>query len=69
MRFIELRGKYAVGQHRYACVDDDMFDELNQHKWKAKPNGSGSNVYAIRSTMCSDGKTRDVRSLLCKVWH
>lgn len=57
---IRLSGRHAVGDHQFAIVDDDMFDELNRYAWKAKPNGSGNNVYAIR-TQKSDGVTKDVR--------
>lgn len=52
---ITLRGKYAVGQHRYAIVDPDMFGELNQYAWKAKPNGSSNNIYAVRNVKKDDG--------------
>lgn len=59
-RLIKLSGKHAVGDHQFALVDDDMFDELNKYAWKAKPNGGANNVYAIRTTKVN-GKTRDVR--------
>lgn len=49
MALIELSGKYAVGQNRYAVVDDDMYAALSAWKWKAKPNGSRSNIYAVRN--------------------
>jgi hypothetical protein len=58
---ITLRGKYAVGQHSHAIVDADMFDELNQYLWKAKPNGCFNNVYAIRTAKTEDGRTVDIR--------
>ncbi|MDN7540243.1 hypothetical protein [Burkholderia cenocepacia] len=51
MALIELTGKYAVGNHRYAIVDDDMVDYLSQWRWKAKPNGGRNNVYAVRNAM------------------
>ena len=49
MAQIKLTGKYAVGPHAYAIVDDDMLDYLSQWRWKAKPNGSRNNVYAVRN--------------------
>jgi hypothetical protein len=55
MARIKLTGKYAVGQYEYALVDDDIVEELSRWRWKAKPNGSGSGVYAVRNTM-RDGK-------------
>lgn len=60
MRRIELHGKHAVGEHRYALVDDEDYAELAKYRWKAKPNGGGNHVYAIR-TQAIDGKTVDVR--------
>jgi hypothetical protein len=60
MTLIELTGQYAVGPHRYAIVDDDMYAYLSQWKWKAKPNGSGNNVYAVRNRL-TDGKSVTVR--------
>ena len=51
MAQIELRGKYAVGAHRYAQVDDADFHWLNQWRWKAKWNGSHSGVYAVRNDL------------------
>lgn len=54
---IELRGKHAVGAHRFAIVDDDMHEALAQHAWKAKPNGSGNNVYAVRNTRVNGRNT------------
>jgi len=54
MKRIRLQGKHAVGQHQWATVDDDVFVELNTYKWKAKPNGSGTHVYAVRE---SKGRT------------
>ncbi len=58
---IKLRGKYAVGQHSHAIVDADMFDELNQYAWKAKPNGSFNNVYAVRNAKTEDGRLITIR--------
>src|SRR5437899_9630401 len=60
MALIELTGKYAVGEHRYAIVDDDMHAHLSQWKWKAKPNGSKNNIYAVPNAM-RDGKCVTVR--------
>lgn len=60
MALIELHGKYAVGEHRYAIVDDDMLDHLSQWRWKAKINGSGSGVYAVRNET-RDGVCRTIR--------
>jgi hypothetical protein len=60
MQAIRLRGKYAVGQHAYAIVDDADYEALNQYKWKAKPNRPGGNVYAIRTTKIGE-KTCDIR--------
>jgi len=60
MALIELTGKYAVGSHRYAIVDDDMFDYLSQWRWKAKPNGRRNNVYAVRNAKI-DGKNVTLR--------
>lgn len=57
---IRLGGRHAVGDHQFAIVDDDMFDELNRHAWKAKPNGSENNVYAVRNVI-EGGKWRTVR--------
>lgn len=59
-KLIRLRGKYAVGKHTHAIVDDDMYEELNRYKWKAKPNGDKNHIYAIRTTKRWD-KTVDVR--------
>jgi len=60
MKLIRLRGKYAVGEHTHAIVDDGRFEELNKHKWKAKPNRPNGNVYAIRTRMIN-GKMKDIR--------
>lgn len=61
MKEIQLRGKYAVGVHAVALVDDQDFERLNRHKWKAKPNGSKTRVYAVRTQHTVDGRTVDVR--------
>lgn len=43
MAFIEIsRGKQVI-------VDDDMFDELNNHKWYCVPNKDNTNFYAVRN--------------------
>ncbi|WP_081862529.1 HNH endonuclease [Chromobacterium haemolyticum] len=55
MAQIELTGKYAVGEHRFAMIDDDQHAFLSQWRWKAKPNGSGSGVYAVRNLL-RDGR-------------
>jgi len=59
MALIALRGKYAVGRHRFAIVDDDLAPYLSRWKWKAKPNGAGNNVYAVRNQL-RDGVTKNV---------
>ncbi len=61
MKRIRLTGKYAIGQYRYALVDDDWFEELDQWSWKAKPNGKGNNVYAVRKGKADDGRHIDIR--------
>lgn len=61
MKLIALRGKHAVGEHSHAMVDDEDFDRLNRWKWKAKPNGSGNHVYAVRNQKMPDGRCVDVR--------
>ncbi|GJH14982.1 hypothetical protein CBA19CS22_00590 [Caballeronia novacaledonica] len=60
MALIRLSGRHAVGRHEFALVDDDMFDFLSQWKWKAKPNGSGNHVYAVRNVV-ENGKNRTIR--------
>lgn len=60
MALIKLTGKYAVGPHEYAIVDDDMVDYLSQWRWKAKPNGKRNNVYAVRNARV-DGKHITIR--------
>jgi hypothetical protein len=59
-KLIKLRGKHAVGDREYAIVDDDAFEYLNQWAWKAKPNGSGTHVYAVRNSLI-DGKNVTIR--------
>lgn len=60
MAVIELTGKYAIGEHRYAIVDDDMVTVLSQWRWKAKPNGGNNNMYAVRN-VCVNGKNMTLR--------
>lgn len=36
-------------QGKVSIVDDEIFDELNRHKWFARPNGFGK-FYAARSS-------------------
>lgn len=60
-KLIRLSGKHAVGPHRHAIVDDDMFEHLNQWKWKAKPNGNGTHIYAVRDVYVQGGSTTTVR--------
>lgn len=61
MARIALAGKYAVGDHAFAIVDDDAFVFLSQWRWKAKPNGNGTQVYAVRVECSVDGMHRDIR--------
>ena len=61
MKQIVLRGKYATGKNQYALVDDDWHEYLDRFYWKAKPNGSKNNYYAIRVQRGEDGITRDIR--------
>lgn len=60
MATIPLHGKYAVGRHACAIVDDDMVVELSRWRWKAKPNGDCTYVYAVRNTTVS-GKYVTIR--------
>lgn len=48
-RRIRLRGRHAIGKCAFTIVDADVYAELNQYAWKAKPNGSDNNVYAVRN--------------------
>ncbi len=57
MARIRLTGKCAIGQHRYAIVDDDLFPALKRYKWKAKPNQNGTQVYAVRNTQVGSSST------------
>ena len=59
-RLIHLNGRYAVGPHAWAEVDVEDYDALSMWSWKAKPNGSGSGVYAVRNTIL-DGRDRTIR--------
>ncbi len=43
-----------------AIVDDDVFEELNQHRWAASGNGTGR-LYAVRRTRVPGGKLRYIR--------
>ncbi|SAL25948.1 pathogenesis-related transcriptional factor and ERF protein [Caballeronia turbans] len=60
MALIKLSGRHAVGRHEFALVDDNMFEFLSQWKWKAKPNGSGNHVYAVRNVV-ENGENRTIR--------
>lgn len=60
MALIKLSGRHAVGRHEFALVDDDMVAFLSQWKWKAKPNGAGNHVYAVRNVV-ENGKNRTIR--------
>lgn len=59
-RKIELHGKYATGEHQFAIVDAEDFGHLSRYRWKAKWNGGGNHVYAVRNTM-RDGKHITIR--------
>ena len=61
MKRILLTGRYAVGNNRFALVDDDLAGELGRCRWKAKPNGSRTGVYAVRTVRGADGVCRDLR--------
>jgi predicted Zn-ribbon and HTH transcriptional regulator len=58
---IKLTGKYATGAHEFAIVDDDMFLTLSAHHWKAKPNASGTHIYAVRNITNRDGSCTMLR--------
>jgi len=60
MKRIKLSGKYAIDKYSYTIVDDEDYEWLSKHKWKAKPNGAHNNIYAIRTTNFN-GKTIDLR--------
>ena len=57
---LRLGGQFAVGEHRYTIVDAEDAERLSAWSWKAKPNGSGSNVYAVRNVVI-DGVNRTIR--------
>jgi hypothetical protein len=61
MAAIKLNGKHSVGDHAYALVDDDDYERVAMFAWKAKPNGNGTHVYAVRTEKGADGVTRDIR--------
>jgi hypothetical protein len=61
MKRIKLHGKYATGAHTFALVDDDTFEALNVYRWKAKPNGAGNHIYAVRNTLEGSGKWKMIR--------
>ena len=44
----------ALTQNKFALVDDDMFEELNQHKWHAQKNVN--TFYAVRNVRLENGK-------------
>lgn len=58
---LRLSGIYAVGPYEHAIVDVEDYDYLSRYAWRAKPNGSGSGVYAIRSTRRPDGTWPSIR--------
>lgn len=57
---IKLRGIHAKGSSQFTIVDDDVYEELIQYAWKAKPNGSNNNVYAVRNTQVN-GRSKTIR--------
>lgn len=57
---LSLSGRYAVGPHAHALVDEDLFDELSRYKWKAKPNARRTHVYAVRNVVV-DGVNKTIR--------
>jgi hypothetical protein len=61
MRIMPLGGKHAVGAHAVALVDDGDYQYLAQWRWKAKPNGSYNNTYAVRVEKGADGRWHDIR--------
>lgn len=60
MKEIRLTGKYATGSNAVALVDDADFERLVAHAWKAKPNGNGTHVYAVRNAVV-DGRNVTIR--------
>jgi uncharacterized C2H2 Zn-finger protein len=61
MKIIPLSGKYAIGNHANAFVDDEDFAELSQWRWKAKPNANHTHVYAVRNVRLKDGRYKMLR--------
>ena len=59
-RLIRLNGRHAVGPNTWTEVDVEDYDALSLWSWKAKPNGSGSGVYAVRNQLVA-GVSRTVR--------
>ncbi len=47
MKKIRLHGKYAIGKYKYALVDNEDYDFINQWKWY--PKKSNTKIYAIRN--------------------
>lgn len=60
MATIRLTGKHAIGENEFTQVDDEDLAYLSCWRWKAKPNGSGTNVYAVRNAKV-DGKYITIR--------
>lgn len=54
IRLIELTGKHAVGSCSFAVVDSDVYEAINEYRWKAKPNGAANCVYAVRNATVDD---------------
>jgi hypothetical protein len=52
-------GSIVLNNGMSVLVDDDLFDELNQHRWtyQKRRNGRG---YAVRCVRGSDGKYRTI---------
>lgn len=57
---IELSGRHAIGEYRFALVDEEDVAYLSQWRWKAKPNGSENNIYAVRNAVI-DGRHVTIR--------